>query len=292
MIPIGHVLQWSANSSWADLRQVEQDLVISRAICDLFNHQGLDGKIAFRGGTAIHKLVFEKALRYSEDIDLVQTGAEPIGGIIDAVRSALGWLGRCSTDRTPHSTHLVFRFQPETGGGEKLRLKVEINTREHQSLLALETKVFSVRSDWHQAEAKVATFVPEELLGTKLRALLQRNKNRDLFDLYRALALPGLDLDKIIACLQHYLSRDGHSITRAIAEERMLRKLERSLTADVAPLLPVGVVFDERSALQAFEQVWRELITRISGEGWKSAPGFIRLVRGKKYPGLLKEIPG
>jgi len=291
LIPIGHVRQWSFQSPWVDLRQVEQDLVISRAICDLFNHEGLRGKIAFRGGTAIHKLVFEKALRYSEDIDLVQTVAEPIGGIIDSVRSALGWLGRCSTDRTPHSTHLTFRFQPETGGGEKLRLKVEINTREHQSLIALKTKVFGVRSDWHEAEAEVATFGPEELFGTKLRALLQRDKNRDLFDRHRGLSLPGLDPDWIVTCFLHYLSREGRSITRAIAEARMLGKLERSLTADVVPLLPAGVVFDESSAVRAFERVWRELIGRIPGDGWKLASEVIRLVRGKKYPGFLEEFP-
>lgn len=38
----------------------------------------------------------------------------------------------------------------------------------------------------------------EELLATKLRALLQRNKNRDLFDLNEALLLPGLDHDRLV----------------------------------------------------------------------------------------------
>ena len=55
------------------MRQVEQDLIICRALCDLFNASDLKGRIAFRGGTAIHKLLFEQPLRYSEDIDLVQT---------------------------------------------------------------------------------------------------------------------------------------------------------------------------------------------------------------------------
>ena len=71
----------------------------------------------------------------------------------------------------------------------------------------------------------------------------------------------------------------------------MLRKLERSLTADVVPLLPAGVVFDESSAVRAFERVWRELIGRIPGDGWKLASEVIRLVRGKKYPGFLEEFP-
>lgn len=61
---------------WPDTRQIEQDLIICRALCDLFNAPALKDKIAFRGGTAINKLLFKQPLRYSEDIDLVQTQAE------------------------------------------------------------------------------------------------------------------------------------------------------------------------------------------------------------------------
>ncbi len=58
MIPLAHIQQWTAHAPWPDLRQVEQDLMICRAICDLFNHPQLQGKIAFRVGTAINKLLF------------------------------------------------------------------------------------------------------------------------------------------------------------------------------------------------------------------------------------------
>jgi len=79
MIPLAFIQQWTASAPWSDLRQVEQDLIISRALCDLFTSPALRDRIAFRGGTAIHKLLFQRPLRYSEDIDLVQTRAEPIG---------------------------------------------------------------------------------------------------------------------------------------------------------------------------------------------------------------------
>ena len=92
MIPQTYLQEWSAKAPWPDLRQVEQDLVICRALCDLFNSPALAGKIAFRGGTAINKLLFRQPLRYSEDIDLVQTQPEPIGTTVDATREALAWL--------------------------------------------------------------------------------------------------------------------------------------------------------------------------------------------------------
>ena len=75
MIPTSYLQEWSAKAPWPDLRQVEQDLIVSRALCDLFTSAPLSGKLAFRGGTAINKVLFEKPLRYSEDIDLVHNQA-------------------------------------------------------------------------------------------------------------------------------------------------------------------------------------------------------------------------
>lgn len=289
MIPLAHIQQWTAHAPWPDLRQVEQDLMICRAMCDLFNHPQLRGKIAFRGGTAINKLLFGKPLRYSEDIDLVQTQPEQIGGIIDGVRDALSWLGKCNRDQAPHTTHLVFKFNPEAGGGS-LKLKIEINTREHQNLHGLKTYPFEIISDWHQAKADIVSFEPEELFGTKLRALLQRHKNRDLFDIHEGLLQLGLDCDKLIACFHHYLAQEGHPISRANAEERMLKKLNQSLTEDIAPLLPAGVTFDDDDAIMAFGRVWGDLIARIPGESWKSSKTVIEAIRKAKIPALLEGI--
>ncbi|MBL8824598.1 MAG: nucleotidyl transferase AbiEii/AbiGii toxin family protein [Planctomycetia bacterium] len=289
MIPLAHIQQWTAHAPWPDLRQVEQDLMICRAMCDLFNHPQLQGKIAFRGGTAINKLLFKKPLRYSEDIDLVQTQPEPIGGIIDAVRDALSWLGKCTRDQAPHTTHLVFKFTPEAGGGS-LKLKIEINTREHQTLHGLKPYLFEINSDWHQAKADIVSFEPEELFGTKLRALLQRHKNRDLFDLNEGLLQLGLDRDKLLACFHYYLDQEGHPISRANAEERMLKKLNQSLIEDIAPLLPAGVTFDDDAAITAFGRVWGDLIARIPGESWKSSKTVIEAIRKSAIPKLLEGI--
>jgi predicted nucleotidyltransferase component of viral defense system len=289
MIPLAHIQQWAAHAPWPDLRQVEQDLIISRAICDLFNHPQLHGKLAFRGGTAINKLLFSKPLRYSEDIDLVQTRSDPVGGIIDGIRDSLRWLGKCRCDQAPHSTHLVFKFTPEAGGGD-LKVKIEINTREHLNLHGLKFYPFAVVSDWHQARADIVSFAPEELFGTKLRALLQRHKNRDLFDLNEGLLHLDLDRDKLIACFHHYTVQELQQISRANAEERMLKKLNKSLTEDIVPLLPPGVIFDEDAAIKAFGRIWGELISRIPGDSWKPSQAVIEAIRKGKIPALLDGI--
>ncbi|MBI5488028.1 MAG: nucleotidyl transferase AbiEii/AbiGii toxin family protein [Deltaproteobacteria bacterium] len=90
MIPRANVTAWRARAPWPADEQVEQDLVLSRALVAMFRHPGVAGGLAFRGGTALHKLYLAPAARYSEDIDLVQRDAGPIGetnGIARPVRT-------------------------------------------------------------------------------------------------------------------------------------------------------------------------------------------------------------
>lgn len=89
MIPKPVIASWRSIANWPQDDQVEQDLIISATLVDLYNHVFLKDKIAFRGGTALNKLVLPKALRYSEDIDLNRLDNSPAGPLIDAARDAL-----------------------------------------------------------------------------------------------------------------------------------------------------------------------------------------------------------
>ncbi len=288
MIPRAYVQQWSLKAPWPDAAQIEQDLIICRALCDLFNSKDLAGKIAFRGGTAINKLLFAKPLRYSEDIDLVQMQQEGIGETVDGIRKALSWLGNFKYNQADHSIHLISKFAPESAPESALKVKVEINTREHENLYPLRKYPFEVDSQWYKSQTDIVSFEQEELFGTKLRALLQRRKNRDLFDLHVGLMQLSLNTNKLITCFEHYLSLQEQAISRAEAEQRMLEKLQKSLTEDIAPLLPVGTSYTEEDALTAFGRVWSELIGRISGEPWKKSEQVIDELRKKRLPNLLR----
>jgi len=144
-----------------------------------------------------------------------------------------------------------------------------------------------VDSSWYQGKTNIASFEPEELFGTKLRALLQRRKNRDLFDLNEGLKQLAMNPDTLIACFDHYLKLEGNSITRATAEQRMLEKLTRSLTEDIGPLLAAEARFNDDDAIAAFETVWTELIVKIKGDAWKLTDKAIEELREKRYPELL-----
>jgi predicted nucleotidyltransferase component of viral defense system len=252
VIPRAHITAWRSRAPWSTDAQVEQDLVICRAVVELFGDEFLAREVAFRGGTALHKLQFSQPSRYSEDIDLVQVNAGPIGPVMDAVRARLDpWLGKPQWKQGQGRVTFVYRFESETKPVTPLKLKVETNTREHFCVLGPCRARFQVDSPWHSGAADVLTYEPEELLGTKLRALYQRKKGRDLFDLSEALTrIAGLDAEKVVACFTRYLENDGSRVTRTEFEANLAAKIDdKVFLSDVPPLLALGASFDPAVAL-------------------------------------------
>src|SRR5690606_6980124 len=197
-----------------------------RAIVELFSNATVAKAMAFRGGTALHKLFLVPPGRYSEDIDLVQLEAGPIGSVLHAIRSALDpWLGEPKRMRGQGRVTLLYRFETTMRPVQRLRLKIEINTREHFALLGPHRRAFAVESDWFSGSADINTFELEELLGTKLRALYQRKKGRDLFDLWLALTSAGADSARVVECFDQYMKLGGIQVSRAEFEANLATKL-------------------------------------------------------------------
>ncbi len=97
MIENAYLLEWRQYAPWRLDYQVEQDLVLSRALTEIFSDYFLRTEVALRGGTALNKLFLKENIRYSEDIDLVRTKADKAKPIIVAIQSKLdSWLGKPS----------------------------------------------------------------------------------------------------------------------------------------------------------------------------------------------------
>ena len=253
---------------WADDAQVEQDLVLTRALIQLFSEPKLAGKIGLRGGTALHKLFIRPACRYSEDIDLVQTQAGPIGAILDTCRANLDpWLGKPTRSRAEGSVALVYRFESEIPPVRPLRLKIEINTREHFTVLGFAYRHAALDNPWYTGQAEVTTFEIDELLGTKLRALYQRRKGRDLFDLWLGISRGLLDPQRVVACFGEYMRREGHSVSRAQFEQNLHDKeSDPAFLEDIKPLLRADVHYE---AAAAIKQVREAIIEELPGAPWR-----------------------
>ncbi len=84
---------------------------------------------------------------------------------------------------------MLCRMQSESTPSVPLRLKVEINCFEHFTEMGLIKHPFRMENQWFSGECNITTYHLAELLATKMRALYQRKKGRDLLDLYIGLSL-------------------------------------------------------------------------------------------------------
>lgn len=270
MIPRDYITEWRAEAPWVQDFQVEQDLVISRALIAIFSNSVLHDALALRGGTALYKLHLKPAARYSEDIDLVQTKAEPAGPMMDALRGVLDpWLGKPKWKQSEGRVTFVYRFDSEDVPSVPLKLKVETNTREHFSVFGWKDVPFRISSRWFQGTCAIQTYELDELLATKLRALYQRKAGRDLFDLAVALTRGHADPQRVVHAFLRYMEHEGHTITRALFDENLgLKMQDAAFLADLGPLLADGYRWEPESEAPI---VSSQLIARLPGDRWKGA---------------------
>lgn len=270
MIPPMHLAHWRSKTPWSSDAQIEQDLVLTKAVIQLYSDPHLTDVFAFRGGTAMQKLFYDPPTRYSEDIDLVQIRAEPMGTAIDAIRKLVDpWLGEPRRIRKQDRVTLIYRFESEMPPVQRMRLKLEVNTGEHFTVLATERRSIVCESEWFRGSAEVLTYEIEELLGTKMRALFQRRKGRDLFDLAIALKhFPKLDLAKTIHCFQRYMEHGKTPVTRAQFEANLAAKLrDPAFLGDVQPLLAQGAA--SFNTEEEGERVKKVFLSLLPGDPWK-----------------------
>lgn len=263
MIPEAALIDWRNEVSWRNWNQVEQDLIISRAICEIFNDEYLANNLAFRGGTALHKLYLVPAMRYSEDIDLVQMHKGPVGPIFDRLRVALSFLGGAKkTVQKSRGNKMIFKVDASMSPFAPLKLKIEMNSVEGGSLFGYETKLYSVSNRWFSGTCNVTTYSIDELMGTKLRALYQRSKGRDLFDLWAALECDSVSSDRTLEAFRYYTSALGkpYPSSEVFTENLELKMQDVDFLDDLSELMRQGISYDNN---KAFELVCTKLINQI-----------------------------
>lgn len=202
MLSVNDIAAWGITHPWATADQVEQDLLLSRAICAIADDPYLGSELLFRGGTALHKLHLPQPLRYSEDLDYVRTTAGGIGQLTGALLDLGRDLGFQVKSKITEHPKVYWRTTSQTGN--LLRIKVEVNTHERSPALPTVRLPYEVTSPWWSGTVKVPTFQLPELIATKLRALYQRSKGRDLFDIWLALVQTPLDPAEVLAAFGPY----------------------------------------------------------------------------------------
>jgi predicted nucleotidyltransferase component of viral defense system len=254
---------------WAQLIQVEQDLLLSLAMTAVFRDDFLSQQVAMRGGTALHKVHLAPPARYSEDIDLVLVGERPADHIGKALRRVLSEvLGRPfqtvwdevkltlrNIARPSQILRLMFRVPSVIEPGRSLTVKVEVNVPERDAWGPMERIDFAVRVRDLDHRAVLNTYSLNEMLGTKMRALFQRRQGRELFDLYWAMAgtltprgVPP-DADSVLDAFRFYMRGEGTEVrVRELITELESRVGDPGFHSDTGVLLRTGIQYDVRTA--------------------------------------------
>ena len=261
MIAQAYLNEWSARAPWPTQTQIEQDLLLSRLMIEIARDDVLGPELAMRGGTCLHKLHLATPLRYSEDLDyvrLTRTGIKPFTQALGEIADRLG-LNVSSRQRSGQMVHVYLDAEPTVGSG-RIRIKIEMNIAETDSFLERITRPYALQSRWWSGRADVSTFEIDELLATKLRALYQRRKGRDLFDLWLGLTTLDGDPDRIVAGLNHYMAKAVFSYPQL--RDNLADKLDTpDFAHDLDPLvanLPSAYIPEI-----AAELVMRELGSRL-----------------------------
>lgn len=237
-----------------------------------------------RGGTVLHKVHLAPAARYSEDIDLVVIGDRPDDHIKKALnrvlRPLLGkerssvWdylkLTVRNVARPSRILRVIYKIPSAIEPGRELTIEVEANVSERKPWYPLQHLPFSVQYRGKALTTVIASYHIDEMLGTKMRALFQRRKGRDLFDLYWAFTaqsvLP-LAHDGVVAAFEYYLAEEGAEVSY----DEFLGHLRSCLAdpgfcSDMTPLLLAGLTYDPQAA---GEYLAKNLLSRLTHDSTK-----------------------
>lgn len=262
MIAQAFLTEWGVAAPWPSPQQIEQDLILSRMVVEIANDPLLGRELAFRGGTCLHKLHLPTAARYSEDLDYVRTSDDPrLGDIFTALRTlAVETIGLREHRRrfpTDDSDMGCIWFDTDATAGGRIRIKIETNVAETTPYLPHAAIPYQVDSRWWSGSADVLTLQLADLLSTKLRALYQRRKGRDLFDLWIALTSLGVDDAAVVAGLRHYMRTVAYTypqlrqnLTGKLHDGDFLDDLAQLVTppTDYAPAAAVELILERLGA--------------------------------------------
>jgi len=193
----------------------------------------------------------------------VRRSAGGIGKVLDAIRDIAGVVG-FEQVRTNVSQYPKVRLESTFVNGNRMRIKIEMNTFERSTARPTTSRILSVDSPWFTDHANVSTFTLEELTATKIRALFQRKKGRDLFDIWLTVKQAGVLPPDIAACFGPYRPT-GWNENRALAN--LDAKLEdQDFTQDLSLLLPD---WPAGYTVHAGAEVAKSIIQAIASNEWR-----------------------
>lgn len=187
---------------------VEKDYVLGWLLAGINAHPDLGPAWVFKGGTCLKKCYFE-TYRFSEDLDFTLTNEAHLdaGFLLQAVGEVVQWVADESGIVIPHE-QLSFDIytnprggfscqgkvgyrgpvSPTANSGGWPKIKLDLTADECLVLPIAQREVFHPYTDHPEGGIWINCYAYEEAFGEKIRALAERTRPRDLYDvvnLYR-----------------------------------------------------------------------------------------------------------
>lgn len=285
MISRAEIIRWRAHAPWTRDSQIEQDLLLTRAMVLIFGDPFLKEQVAMRGGTVLHKVHLAPARRYSEDIDLVLVGDRPIGHITRALLRVLEpLLGKPVRNlvtqvqlavrnfvQPSKIQRIEYEFAPTVAPPSQASIKVEINYSENAPFYQIVHLPYAPPlPELDGKTVMLRSYDLDEMLGTKMRALFQRVQGRDLFDLWHAWSLSEagaptarVQPERVVAAFSDYMRRENTVVTRAEYDTELASKLRMPMFRnDMAAMIHADVKgYDVDQAAEVVRSVFLSRLT-------------------------------
>lgn len=226
MIPRQALTSWSRQTPWGPDEQIAQDLFLCAVAVEVALDAILAGALAWRGGTCLHRLHLPTPYRYSEDLDYVLLrGGATYAQMTASLRVIADRLGAVMSAPERSPIRYVTHFEIGAAGlARPISIKLEINSADAEPALDLVAVPLAVHAlGWRDAEGAPLTYQVPELLGTKFRAISERKKGRDLWDIYHATSRLRVADAPLAACAAHYLKY--HDIMPSDFRQRLAANL-------------------------------------------------------------------
>ena len=185
---------------------VEKDYVLGWILAGIYHHEGLAENWIFKGGTCLKKCFFE-TYRFSEDLDftLKDAGHLDAGFLAGAFAGIADWVYEQTGIELPADRQEFDIYENPRGNlscqgkipyrgpiaprGKNIpNIKLDLTADEHVALAPVRLPVYHPYSDAPKGGIHVIAYAYEEAFGEKVRALAERTRPRDLYDvinLYR-----------------------------------------------------------------------------------------------------------
>lgn len=270
MIDRREIMDFSAELGLA-ANIIEKDYVLGWVVAGISSHSELSSSWLFKGGTCLKKCYFE-TYRFSEDLDFTVTNREHINQefLINAFREVAVWVYEKTGIEIPQNAirfdvytnprgnlsaqgRLSYRgpMQPQ---GDLPRLKLDLTDDEILVFDPVNREVHHPYSDRPPDGIYVQCYCFEELFAEKVRALGDRLRPRDLYDVIHLYRYDNIRPDRglVISTLERKCEFKGLTIPTIEFLESKPERVE--LETEWEHMLAHQLL-----ELPPFEQFWQEL---------------------------------